>query len=134
MVGRLACILALGLCAFAQTEEPKIVVNLDGFRYPTIAVAARIKGDVFWELTASSRKLMTGKSPILTDAARKNLDGWTLPPRARGRYVVRYHFVITGKVCQPTSTSSVRRTQSSKGSDVLIDIFVIATLECGHAN
>jgi hypothetical protein len=89
------CLLVLGLGAFAQSEEPKISVNLDGFKYPPIARQARIRGVVVFELTAAGRKLLSESSgglPILSNAAGENLTTWTLPPLATGRYLISYHF------------------------------------------
>jgi hypothetical protein len=87
-----ACIFAFGLGAWAQQEEPKVEVKVEGFRYPPIARSARIQGDVIFEVSASEPRLISSAHPILTEAARKNLETWTLPPFAGGKYLVRHHF------------------------------------------
>lgn len=81
------------LGAFAQREEPKIVVNLDGFRYPPIAKQARIFGDVAFRVGPRGRELVSSANPLLTAAAESNLQTWTLPPLATGSYLITYHFV-----------------------------------------
>jgi hypothetical protein len=82
-------------------EEPKINVNLEGFRYPTIARSARIQGDVIFDVTASGVKLLIG-SPILAAAAQRNLETWTLPPFEGGKYIVRYHYALLDETKQVT--------------------------------
>jgi hypothetical protein len=94
MVKRIACLLAFGLSALAQSEEPKIAVNLDGFRYPPIARQARIQGNVVIRVRASGRELISSAYPFLTPAAEDNLKTWMLPPLATGNYLVTYHFSI----------------------------------------
>lgn len=76
-----------------QQEEPKIVVNVEGFRYPPIARSARIEGDVIFEVSASGLRLVAGSS-ILSKAAEANLATWTLPPLEAGKYFVSYHFEL----------------------------------------
>jgi hypothetical protein len=82
-VERLGCLLLCGLGAWAQ-EAPKIVVSIEGFRYPPIAAAARIQGDVTFEVSASGVKLMDG-NPLLVSAAQTNLETWALPPPQHGK-------------------------------------------------
>ncbi len=65
----MALLAALG--AFAQSEEPKIVVNLDGFRYPPIAKQAHIGGDVVLRL--SGLEVVSVGDPLLAPAARDNV-------------------------------------------------------------
>ncbi len=92
-VGWVGCLLLCGLGAWAQQREaPKIVVNVEGFRYPRIASQARIAGDVPFEISSSGQKLVTAASPLLAEPARRNLETWTLPPLDSGKYLVRYHF------------------------------------------
>ncbi len=93
MVKRIACLLAFGLGALAQGEEPKVVVNLDGFRYPLIAARARISGDVIFESSGTAHKLVSAANPLLTVAAEGNLRKWTLPSTP-DRYVIRYRFEL----------------------------------------
>ena len=88
-------ILAVGACAFAQGDEPKIMVNLEGFRYPPIAAQARIQGNAIFEVTPSGRRLVSARSPIadiLAKPADANLATWELPPLSSGKYIVTYHF------------------------------------------
>jgi hypothetical protein len=92
----LGYLLLCGLGGWAQQEAPKISVNVEGFRYPVIARSARIQGDVVFEVSASGTKLLTAAHLILTEAARKNLETWTLPPLEAGRYLVTYHFELLG--------------------------------------
>jgi hypothetical protein len=89
-VEQLGCLLLCGLGAWAQ-EAPKIVVNVEGFRYPQIARSARIQGDVIFEVSALGQRLVTGHS-LLAKAAQVNLETWTLPPFEGGNYLVWYHF------------------------------------------
>ena len=88
------CALVFGLGAFAQPDAPGVMVNLDGFRYPTFA--ALIQGDVLFETSLSGRRLVTGL-PILAKLADANLETWTLPPLDAGRYLVWYHFSLIGE-------------------------------------
>lgn len=88
--------LALAPGAFAQPDDPKIAVNLDGFRYPVIARMARIEGDVALEVSEAGSALLSSKNPLLTQAAQTNLKSWTLPRLEDGSYRVTYHFIITG--------------------------------------
>src|SRR5580704_15509069 len=94
MVKAAIAILAFGLWAFAQGEEPKLVVNLDGFRYPPIARQARIQGDVVFRVTQNGRELVFSANPLLRPAAENNLNMWPLPPIEEGTYIITYHFVI----------------------------------------
>jgi hypothetical protein len=89
-----ACVIGLGLGAFAQSEEPKVVVNLDGLRYPPIAREARIQGSVVFQVSAKGRELVSSANPLLTPAAEDNLKTWILPPLAAGNYLITYHFVL----------------------------------------
>ncbi len=52
-VEQLGCLLLCGVAAWAQQETPKIVVNVEGFRYPPIARSAHIQGDVIFQVAAS---------------------------------------------------------------------------------
>ncbi|HEY1756545.1 MAG TPA: hypothetical protein VGG72_14180 [Bryobacteraceae bacterium] len=47
-----------------------------------------------FEVSNAGLKPTTAVSPILTEAARRNLETWTLPPLQSGRYLVSYHFVF----------------------------------------
>jgi hypothetical protein len=94
MVERIACLLVFGLGALAQSEEPKIAVNLDGFRYPPIARQARIQGNVVLRVRAGRREIFSSANPLLTPVAEDNLKTWMLPPLATGNYLVTYHFSI----------------------------------------
>lgn len=67
------CVLAFGLGAFGQSEEPKVVVNLDGLRYPLIAAEARITGNVIFEASGTEHTLIFTANPLLTPAAEGNL-------------------------------------------------------------
>jgi hypothetical protein len=112
-IGCLLC--AVG--AWAQQEEPKIKVNLEGFRYPPIARSGRIQGDVIFEVGTTT--LMTGGHPILVSAARANLETWASPPMDGSSYHVVYHFSLSGlkheRTCGPSYKSrtqfNVRRGQ-----------------------
>jgi hypothetical protein len=94
MVKRISCLLAFGLGAVAQSDGPKVVVNLDGFRYVPIARQARIQGNVVFRVSASGREFVSSANPLLTPAAEDNLKTWTLPPLANGSYHITYHFVL----------------------------------------
>jgi hypothetical protein len=98
MVKRIVWVLGFGLCAFAQSEESKIVVNLDGFRYPPIAGTARIQGDVLVEVSASGQKLTSDSSRLLAEPAARNVATWTLPPLGAGKYLIAFHFKILEQV------------------------------------
>jgi hypothetical protein len=99
-VEQLGCLLLCGLAAWAQ-EDQKVIVNVKGFRYPAIARSARIQGDVVLDIAASEPRLIRAAPPILTEAARKNLDTWTLPPLEGGKYLVFYHFSQTDPGTKP---------------------------------
>lgn len=141
------------LSALAQSEEPKIVVDLDGFRYPPIAKQAHIGGDVVLRL--SGQEVVSVGNPLLAPAARDNVRTWTLPPLRTGRYKVTYHFEILDPPRQhsvpigngfgrffrrlvgaptktvvfyrceetPTPPDPAPRFTVSTGSDVAIDVF-----------
>lgn len=96
-VEQLGCMLLCGLSAWAQQEAPKITVNVEGFRYPPIARAARIQGDVLFEVSSAEPRLISSAHPILVEAARRNLETWKLPPLDGGSYHVGYHFSISGR-------------------------------------
>ncbi len=87
------CLLVLALGAFAQSEEPKINVDLDGFRYPPAARSNRIRGDVRFEISKSGSRLVAGH-PILASAPPgRACKTWALLARAKpANYVVFYHF------------------------------------------
>jgi hypothetical protein len=107
MAKAVAGILAFGLIAFAQSEEARITVRVEGFRYPPIARAARIQGDVIFEVFASEPRLITSAHPILTEAARKNLETWTPSPFEGEKYIVRYHFSLSGRPGRKSETMLV---------------------------
>ena len=87
-------LVAFALVALAQSEEPKMVVNLEGPRYPKIASMARISGVVVFEITPSGQQLISESSLILIGAAEKNLATWALPSLGAGRYIISYHFEL----------------------------------------
>ncbi|HEY1756546.1 MAG TPA: hypothetical protein VGG72_14185 [Bryobacteraceae bacterium] len=95
-VQQLGCLLLCGVGAWPQADVPKVVVDLDGFRYPPIASGARIRGDVVFAISDSAPVLVATASPLLTAAVRDNLATWTLPRLPRGRYLVSYHFELIG--------------------------------------
>jgi hypothetical protein len=88
------CLLLCGLGALAQQDAPKVVVNVEGFRYPPIAASARIEGDVVVEISASGQRLIASAHPILEDGATRNLATWAVPPVESGKYIVTYHFEL----------------------------------------
>jgi hypothetical protein len=93
-VQQLGCLFLCGAGAWAQGEAQKVVVDVEGLRYPRIAASARLGGDVVFEVSNAGLKPTTAAHPILTEAARKNLETWTLPPLKSGRYLVSYHFEL----------------------------------------
>lgn len=95
-VEQLGCLLLCGVAAWAQQETPKIVVNVEGFRYPPIARSARIQGDVIFQVGATDVDLIVGNA-LLASAAQANLQTWDLPPLKDGQYLVRYHFSFSGR-------------------------------------
>ena len=157
---RVGCLLLFAAGAWAQQEEPKISVNLEGFRYPPIARWARIQGDVVFQVRTPDVDLVIGQL-FLTSTAQANLQTWDLSPFA-GSYVVRYHFILTDpgtkrqmepignkfdrfflrlfgaptknviEVCNDPLASDTRITQAvhREGDDYLIDIFVNDKWRC----
>jgi hypothetical protein len=133
-------IVALG--AFAQSQEPKISLNVEGFRYPRIAALAGIEGEFVFAVSGSERRLVSqqsnvaerGKQRLLAEPAQKNLDTWTLPRLDRGRYEVRYRFVILHEpACESESRTFPAETSVSRsGDDVLIEVLVKATRGCAQ--
>ena len=122
--------MAVSLGVFAQGEGPKVVVNLDGFRYPPIATGASIQGEVLVEGSATDRRVISG-SPILASAALKNLETWTFPPSDNITYLARYHFALVGKVCEPSSTALPARYQWSRHRRTFVaDVYIAATRRC----
>ncbi len=107
MLKRISCLLAFGLGALAQGEEQKIVVNLEGLRYPPLARQARIQGNVVFRVSASGRELVSSAKPLLTPAAEDNFKTWMLPPLATGNYLVTYHFVLEVDVDVPPKYQTV---------------------------
>jgi hypothetical protein len=92
---------ACGAFVSAQPAGLTIAVSPESLPYPLLANLANIQGDVGFEVSAAETRLVTG-SPILVPAARKNLDEWILPPLEYGRYLVRFHFNLTGEMTQVT--------------------------------
>jgi hypothetical protein len=146
--------------AWAQQETPKIVVNVEGFRYPMIGRSAVIGGDVLFEINASGPKLLSG-IPIFATPAHRNLETWTLPPLEHGRYFVRYHFVLlresrqvmvpvgnkvdrfflrlfhaptqrakTMDVCDTEASTAVRQTITKDRDNFVIDVFATSKPAC----
>lgn len=163
-VGQLGYLLLCGLGAWAQQEAPKIVVNVEGFRYPPIARSAIIQGDVLFEVSDSGPRLVSGH-PILAPAAQKNLETWTLPRLERGRYLISYHFVLlreskrvavpigdmldrlflrvfhaptervyTVEACDTETKTAMRQTISNAGDDFVIDVFATSKPACAIAD
>ncbi len=93
MVKALASTLVLTLGAFAQSDDPKVEVNLDGLRYPPIAAQARIAGDVIFEASGADHQLIFAANPLLAPAAEGNLRKWRLLSAA-GKYVIIYSFEL----------------------------------------
>lgn len=159
-VERLGCLLLCGVAAWAQQEAPKILVNIEGFRYPQLARVARIQGDVVFEASASGQRLVAG-GPLFVRAAQTNLETWTLPLLEHGTYLVRYHFallresrqvvvpigdkldrlflrafhaptekVYTVEACDFEANTVVRQTTVKDGDDFVIDVFATSKPAC----
>jgi hypothetical protein len=153
-----------GCGAWSQQEDPKIVVNVEGFRYPQLARSAIIQGDVLFEVSASGPRLVSGH-PILVPAAQRNLETWTLPLLDTRRYLVSYHFVLlresrrvavpigdkldrlflrvfhaptenvhTVEVCDFEAATSMRQTIVKDGDDFVIDVFATSRPACASAD
>jgi hypothetical protein len=127
-----ACVIGLGLGAFAQTEETKVVVNLDGFRYPVIAKQAGIQGNVVFRVSRNRRELVSSANTLLKPAAEDNLKTWTLPPLAAGGYVVTYHFsILDRKGClNPRGPDPVASYAIKRARNVRIDVVASAFAVC----
>jgi hypothetical protein len=97
-------LLLLGSVVFAQQEKPELRVNLDNLRYPPLAASAAIQGDVAIEVSGTGQKLVNGH-PLLAQAARSNLEAWTLPPLEDGKYEIKYSFKIIASMKQETVLS-----------------------------
>jgi hypothetical protein len=89
---KLAMFLCFYLVVSAQTENARIRVDVEKFRYPRLAEMARIRGDVIFEVSATGKKMLTSSHALLMQAAEPNLATWNLPPLDGGKYVVTYHF------------------------------------------
>lgn len=125
-----------------QADGPKIVVNVDSFRYPPIAKQAGIEGEFTFVVTGSGRQLISersnveerGKRSILEEPAERNLDTWTLPRLDRGHYQVRYRFVLLREpACEySTRTFPAEKSISRSGDDVILEVVVKATRQCAQ--
>lgn len=73
---RAGLVLFFALGAFAQSEEPKAVVNLDGLQYPRLAEIAVIQGDIRFAVETSGRRLVSG-NPLLARAAEADSQTWS---------------------------------------------------------
>jgi hypothetical protein len=126
------CVLAFGLGAFAQSDGPKVIVNLDGFRHPPIARQVRIQGDVVFKVSPKGGELISSANPLLTPAAQDNLKTWTLPPVATGAYIVTYHFkILDQQWCYDRRDPDPAPTYGiEKAENVKIDIVVNALPLC----
>jgi hypothetical protein len=107
IVERLGCLVLCGLGAWALQEAPKTVANLESFRYPPIAGAARIQGDVLVEVSAYGQKLTFDSSRLLQRPAARNVATWTLPPLGTGKYLIAFHFRILDQVGVKRETALV---------------------------
>jgi hypothetical protein len=154
---RIGCLLLFAAGAWAQQEEPKIKVNVEGFQYLPVARSASIQGDVSFAVSASGVKMTSGH-PLLAYAAQANLQTWDLPP-LKGKYLVRYHFVLTDfeprrqmepignrfdrfflrlfrvptarpVVGCPLPETRVRQANTRDGDDYVIDVYVTSEYRC----
>ena len=89
---RLAILLCSCFAVQAQ-QNPEIKVNVENFRYPVLALSARIQGDVSFEI-AASEQILVSAHPLLVQAAEKNIATWGLPRLEDGKYMIQYHFAI----------------------------------------
>lgn len=82
----------LASCAvLTMTAQELIQPNLDGFKYPRMAQAARIQGAVQFVVKSEGIQLLAGH-PMLVPAARTNLEGWAIPYASSTPLSVTYSF------------------------------------------
>lgn len=74
-----------------MSAQELVQPNLDGFKYPRLAQAARIQGTVQFVVKSEGIQLLAGH-PMLVPAARTNLEGWTVPYASSTPLSVTYNF------------------------------------------
>ncbi len=83
---------ALALCvALTMSAQELVQPNLDGFKYPRLAQAARIQGTVQFVVKSEGIQLLAGH-PMLVPAARTNLEEWAVPYASSTPLSVTYSF------------------------------------------
>ncbi len=91
--------LMLASCAvIAMAGQQLVQPNLDGFKYPALARAARVQGTVQFLVRPDGIQLVSGH-PILVAAARSNLEKWAVPYASSTPLSVTYVFrldAVTG--------------------------------------
>ena len=90
----------LTLCtAVSLAAQEPVRPNLDGFKYPALARAARIEGTVEFVVNADGIELVSGH-PMLAAAAKSNLEKWAIPLPTDTPLSVTYIFRLTGDFVQ----------------------------------
>lgn len=79
-----------------RAQEP-LQPNLDGFKYPPLAISARRGGTVQFLVKSDGVQLLSGH-PFLVPAARSNLEKWAVPYASDTPLSVTYIFRVTGDV------------------------------------
>jgi hypothetical protein len=97
--------LALWTAVSLAAQEP-VRLNLDGFKYPTLARQARIQGAVEFVVKSDGVQLLSGH-PLLAAAAKSNLEKWAVPYASDTPLSVTYIFRLkepdtqTGEAREP---------------------------------
>jgi hypothetical protein len=74
-----------------MTAQELVQPNLDGFKYPALARAARIQGKVQFMVKSDGPQLVSGH-PMLATAAKGNLEKWAVPHASDTPLSVTYIF------------------------------------------
>jgi len=76
-----------------MTAQELVQPNLDGFKYPALARAARVQGTVQFVVKSDGAQLVSGQ-PLLVPAAKSNLEKWAVPYTSETPLSVTYIFRI----------------------------------------
>jgi hypothetical protein len=88
--------LVLG-AALTMSAQESVQPNLDGFKYPPLAISARIGGTVQFLVKSDDVQLLSGHQ-MLVPAARSNLEKWAIPYASSSPLSVTYVFRLTDEV------------------------------------
>ena len=83
--------------ALTMSAQESVQPNLDGFKYPALARAARIEGTVVFVVKSDGIHLVSGHQ-LLVPTAQSNLEKWAVPYGLETPLTVTYVFRQTGEI------------------------------------